>query len=75
MFKTDREYSEFQRRTDKLCSMIVSNEFPADEVERERLNLRLEAFQVLADRIELYDMVYESRFTRLWEQFREPAAE
>ncbi len=71
MFATDREYREFQRRADRLCSMILSSDCPAEEVERQRLNLRVEAFAALQDRIDLYEMVYESRFTRLWEQFRE----
>ena len=71
MFESDREYRDFQRRVDRLCSMILSSECPAEEVERQRLKLRVEAFAAIPERIDLYEMVYESRFTRLWEQFRE----
>ena len=71
MFATDREYRDFQRRVDWLCSMILSSDYPEEEVERQRLHLREKAFATIPDRIDLYDMVYESRFTRLWEQFRE----
>ena len=39
--------------------MILSSGCPADEVERQHLNLRFEAFATIPDRIDLWEMVYD----------------
>ena len=39
----------------------------------ERLYLRTEMARLFPDKLALYDMIYESRFRRIWEQFRQPA--
>jgi hypothetical protein len=54
--------------------MILSSEWDDIEVVLERERVRALAATLFPDRMELYDMVYESRFDRLWEQFRSVVA-
>ena len=66
----DELYLEFRRRTDRLCFLIVATDTPREEIEMERLNLRGQAISLFPEKLRLYELVYESRFRRLWEQFR-----
>ena len=43
-------------------------ELPEDA---EKAELREECARQFPDKLDLYDMIYESRFQRLWEQFRD----
>ena len=45
-------------------------ERPECEIESARSELRSEAEQLFPDKAQLYEIIYESRFCRLWEQFR-----
>jgi hypothetical protein len=67
----DAVYRRFQRRVDKLCFLIVATDTPRREIDLERMNLRAQAISLFPDKLDLYKMVYESRFRRLWEQFRQ----
>lgn len=60
------------RRADELCRKILSRDYPAIDIAIERGRLREFAETLFPDRMDLYEMIYESRFDRLLEQFREP---
>jgi hypothetical protein len=66
----DRHVRELGRDADRLCFMIVATDTPRVDVDIQRGNLRRRCQALFPDKMELYDMVYESRFRRLWEQFR-----
>ncbi len=57
---------------DRVCRMILSSEYPDVDVAIERGRVRELAESLFPDRMELYEMIYESRFDRLWQQFRAP---
>ncbi len=57
---------------DRVCRMILSPDFEDVDIAIERNRLRELCEELFPDRMELYDMIYESRFDRLWAQFREP---
>ena len=68
--REDESVRELQRRADEIASLIVTGHYEAiDIVIRIR---RLEDFvaEHLPGREGLFDMVYGSRFRRLWDQFR-----
>lgn len=71
----EQRYRELQRRADRISSLIVASDYPAIDVVIEIKNLREFAEQHFPDRMELFGGVYESRFKRLWEQFRPGSAE
>ena len=69
--ETDEEtHRNFPRRIDRLCSLIVASNCTEREIDIERLHLRVQAVRLFPGKMPLYDLIYESRFRRLREQFR-----
>ncbi len=60
-----------QRRADRIAFLIVATDYPDIDIEIEIRNLRRWCAENLPDRLELFEMVYASRFSRLWQQFRD----
>ena len=65
---TEQAYRAFQRQVDRVCTLILF-ECPECEIERAKIELRSEAKRLFPDKAQLYEIIYESRFRRLWEQF------
>jgi hypothetical protein len=65
----EREFRAFQRQVDRVCTLILF-ERSAAEIATARTHLRQEAERLFPDKIQLYERIYESRFRRLWDQFR-----
>jgi hypothetical protein len=70
MLPEDPAYRSFQQHVDRLCFLIVATACSDREIDIERLHLRTQAMQLFPEKIHLYDWIYESRFRRLREQFR-----
>ena len=68
---SQQAYWNFQRHVDRLCLLIVASDCSDREIDIERLHLRVQAATMFPEKMPLYDMVYESRFRRLRQQFRE----
>ena len=62
---------QLQRMADRVCVMILSSDLPAIDIEIEKNKVRERCLEMYPDRETLYEMIYESRFQRLWEQFRQ----
>jgi hypothetical protein len=60
---------DLQRMADRVCVLILSSDLPAIDIEIEKNKLREQCLDLYPDREELYEMIYESRFQRLWDQF------
>ncbi len=67
---TEQEYRQLQRRTERICALILIEEYPAVDIVVERSLLRSEVAERFPADLDLYDLIFESRFDRLWEQFR-----
>ena len=65
---------EVQRIADRVCTLILSSDLPAIDIEIEKNKVRERCLELYPAREELYEMVYESRFQRLWDQFRDEYA-
>jgi predicted house-cleaning noncanonical NTP pyrophosphatase (MazG superfamily) len=61
---------EIQRDADRICSLIVATDYPAIDIELMKSALREKVEEFFPDGLGLFDMIYESRFRRLAEQFR-----
>ncbi len=61
---------DLQRLADRVCVLTLSSDLPAIDIEIEKNKVRERCLDLYPDREELYEMIYESRFQRLWEQFR-----
>ena len=62
---------ELKRKAERVCVLILRSDYPEVDIAMERYRLREWCEQVFPDRMDLYDMIYESRFDRLIEQFGE----
>ncbi len=62
---------ELQRMAERVCVLILCSDYPEIDIEIERSKVRERCEELFPDRMELYEMIYESRFNRLWEQFRQ----
>jgi hypothetical protein len=71
MLSDDVMYHSFQQHVDRLCFLIVATTCSDREIDIERLHLRTQAMQLFPENMQLYDLIYESRFRRLRQQFRE----
>jgi hypothetical protein len=61
---------DLQRQADRVCVLILSSDLPAIDIEIEKNKVRERCLELYPDQEELYEMIYESRFQRLWGQFR-----
>ena len=59
-----------QRMVDHVCVLILSSDLPAIDIEIEKNKVRERCLELYPDQEQLYEMLYESRFRRLWDQFR-----
>lgn len=66
-----RKMRELQRMADYVCMLIVASDYPQIDIEIEKAKVRNRCEELYPDRMDLYEMIYESRFARLWYQFRE----
>ena len=68
---SEQAYRNFQCHVDRLCLLIVASDCSDRAIDIERLHLRVQAAALFPEKMPLYEMVYESRFRRLRQQFRE----
>lgn len=66
----DAQVREIQAHANRICEMIVSGEVPQVDIEIQQANLREVVARAFPDKTALYHLIYESRFRRLWQQFR-----
>ena len=58
---------------DHVCSLILISDYPEIDTVIEESKVRERCEELYPDSMDLYEMIYESRFNRLREQFREPS--
>lgn len=61
---------EIQREASQICQMILDESIAKVDIEIAQAKLRDRVAELFPDKVSVYEMVYESRFKRLWEQFR-----
>jgi hypothetical protein len=67
----DSKVREIQIMADQIASLIVGSDYPMIDIEIQKGKLREKISELFPDKIDLYDLIYEPRFRRLKEQFRE----
>ncbi len=60
-----------KRRAQRLAVLIVSTDYPLVDIAIERAKLRAEVEEFFPESVEVYERIYESRFDRLIEQWRD----
>ena len=66
----DEAVRALQRQADRICEMIISGEMAPIDIEIQQAALRDAVARAFPDKQALYGLLYESRFRRLWQQFR-----
>ena len=66
----DEQVRALQRQADRICELIVSGDVPQIDIEIQQAALREAVARTFPDKQALYQLLYESRFRRLWQQFR-----
>ncbi len=61
---------EIQQDAEDICRLILDEGTPAVDIEIAKDNLREKVLRLFPDKIQTYEMIYEARFKRLWDQFR-----
>lgn len=61
---------KIQREAQEICQMILDERAQNVDIEIRIQNLEEEVTRLFPDKINIYKMIYEARFNRLWEQFR-----
>lgn len=68
-----RKAGVLARLADEVCSMILDERIPDVDIDIAVERAREQCRELFPDTLELFDMVYGSRFRRLREQFRNQA--
>lgn len=68
--ETEDPAARLQRMADRVASMIVTSSCSDLECALAERELRMECLSLFPDHMDLYDLIYTSRFRRLREQFR-----
>jgi hypothetical protein len=55
---------------DRVCTLILSSDLPPIDIEIDKNRVRDRCLELYPDQEQLFEMLYESRFRRLWDQFR-----
>ena len=66
----DEKVVEIRHLADKISHLILNTDLPAVDIHIEKEKLRKMVATHFPDKAYLYELLYESRFKRLWEQFR-----
>lgn len=66
----DRKIREIRAMADRIASLIVGSDYPMIDIEIEKQKLKERIAELFPDKIDLYDLIYEPRFRRLKDQFR-----
>ena len=66
----EQKILEIKRLADRIAFLIISTDYPEIDIliEKEKLRQRIE--ELFPESAYLYDLIYEPRFRRLFEQFR-----
>ncbi len=71
-FRIEREQAhQLSRMADHVCGLILTSDLPRIDVDIAAQEVRDECERFFPEKVRLFEMIYESRFQRLWEQFRE----
>lgn len=66
----EKNLQEIKRAQDKIAFLIINTDYQKADIEIEKVKFKDLIKKLFPKRAHLYDLIYEPRFKRLWEQFR-----
>ena len=67
----EEKLAEIRRAQDRIAFLIMNSDYEAGDIEIEKGKFKELIRDLFPDKVHLYDLIYEPRFRRLWEQFRQ----
>ena len=67
----EEDLRELSRAVDYISYLIVSTDTLKVDIEIKSAELKRRCLEMFPDKGHLFDLLYKSRFSRLWEQFRD----
>lgn len=68
--KEEAKLGELKRLADRICFYIVSTDYQAPDIKIEASKAKRRCEELFPGKSSLFDLIYGSRFRRLWNQFR-----
>ena len=65
-----KKATEIQQDAQAICRMILDEKCQRVDIQIARGNLKEKVKELFPDKMRAFEMIYEARFKRLWEQFR-----
>lgn len=66
----EKNLLEIKRAQDKIAFLIINTDYQKVDIEIEKAKFKDLIKRLFPEKAHLYDLIYEPRFNRLWEQFR-----
>jgi hypothetical protein len=66
-----KKAAQIQQDAQAICRMILDEACPEVDIEIAKEKLKEKVRSFFPDKMETYQMIYEARFSRLWQQFRQ----
>lgn len=63
--------SQIKRAQEKISFLILDTDYPKLDIEIEKAKFKELINRLFPEKAHLYELIYEPRFNRLWEQFRQ----
>lgn len=70
LLEEEAKIREISRMAQEVSFLIVATDFPRVDIDIKRAELKARCRVLFPDKMHVYEMVYGSRFDRLWQQFR-----
>ena len=67
----EEKLSQIKRAQDKIAFFIINTDYPEVDIEIEKKKFKNLIKRLFPKKAHLYELIYEPRFNRLWEQFRQ----
>ena len=71
----EEKLSEIKRAQDRIVFLILNTDYQEVDIEIEKAKFKDLINELFPDKVHLYELIYEPRFRRLWEQFRKTVQE
>ena len=66
----EEKLAEIKRAHDKIVFLILNSDYQPVDIEIEKSKFKDLIAELFPEKTHLYELIYEPRFKRLWEQFR-----
>jgi len=66
----EEKLTEIKIAHDRIAFLIMNTDYPEIDIEIEKKKFKELIRTLFPDKVHLYELIYEPRFKRLWEQFR-----